>query len=207
MEGCRCSIRSSGLGQGCGEKVEMEPFIDFDRVDQYGPQSAQARLQLTPDEIDSENIDKVGEVEIEVRVSSAGGAGEYEAEGKVSYTADLRCARCLDPFPFANSTSFAVRFRPASPEAEEAQEVELAEGELDVEFYESRQIPLRQIAAEQIGLSLPMKPLCEEGCRGLCSRCGSNLNRGECDCQDNLVDARWDALRGLRDELSKKKES
>ena len=185
----------------------MEQFIDFDRVDQHGPQHLQGKTTVSPEDVDSDLIERVGDVDYDLKAESTGVPAEYRVEGKVAYQADLRCSRCLDPYPFANSTSFAVTYRPSSPEAEEAQEVELAEGELDVEFYDSRQVPVRHIAAEQIGLSLPMKTLCEETCRGLCTHCGANLNRGECGCQENLVDSRWDALRGIRDELEKKKDA
>ncbi len=35
---------------------------------------------------------------------------------------------------------------------------------------------------EEIILDYPIKPLCEPGCRGLCPRCGKNLNEGKCNC-------------------------
>ena len=35
---------------------------------------------------------------------------------------------------------------------------------------------------QEILLEYPMKPLCKEDCRGLCSRCGANLNEGACGC-------------------------
>ena len=36
---------------------------------------------------------------------------------------------------------------------------------------------------EQFVLTLPMKPLCSDDCKGLCPVCGTNLNRGTCDCK------------------------
>jgi uncharacterized protein len=184
----------------------MDLFIDFDKVDEFGPQKVEGRVELSPSDAGMDEVERFGDVDASVRADKGDVAGEYLVEGEVKYAGDLRCARCLDPYPFANSTTFAVRFRPSSLDDEEAQEVELAEGELDVEFYESRQIPLRDIALEQIGLALPMKPLCEETCRGLCLHCGANLNRGACDCRESLVDNRWDALKGIREELEKKKD-
>lgn len=183
----------------------MDLFIDFDKVDEYGPQTVAGRVELSPDDAGMDEVERFGEVDVTIKADRGDAAGEYLVEGDVKYAGDLRCARCLDPYPFANSTTFAVRFRPSSLENAD-QEVELAEGELDVEFYESRQIPLRDVALTQIGLALPMKPLCEETCRGLCLHCGANLNRGACDCRENLVDDRWDALKGIREELAKKKD-
>jgi uncharacterized protein len=51
---------------------------------------------------------------------------------------------------------------------------------------------------EQFVLSLPMKPLCGDGCQGLCPVCGTNLNRGTCDCKPVWEDPRLAALRELR---------
>ena len=44
--------------------------------------------------------------------------------------------------------------------------------------------------------ALPMKPLCRADCRGLCSRCGKDLNDGACACEPE-IDERWSALRQL----------
>jgi len=51
-----------------------------------------------------------------------------------------------------------------------------------VRFYEEPHLDLAELAAEQFGLAVPMKPLCAETCRGICPRCGANLNQGACPC-------------------------
>jgi uncharacterized protein len=56
---------------------------------------------------------------------------------------------------------------------------------------------------EQFQLALPMKPLCTEGCRGLCPECGANLNRTRCDCAPMWEDPRLAPLKGL---LNREKE-
>ena len=49
-------------------------------------------------------------------------------------------------------------------------------------------------------LAIPMKPLCREGCAGLCPQCGHNLNLGPCHCPSQQVDPRWAALTKLASE-------
>jgi uncharacterized protein len=89
----------------------------------------------------------------------------------------------------------------------EAEEIEIKEEEeLDVEFYSDRVFPLRDLAVEQIQLSLPMKPLCDENCLGLCPTCGANRTREDCQCAASLVDDRWGALKAIGAELKKKNE-
>jgi uncharacterized protein len=87
--------------------------------------------------------------------------------------------------------------------AEDDPEIEIEEGDLDVEYYSEPQVALEQLAGEQIELALPMRIVCAESCKGLCPRCGANLNRGECGCKPEAVDDRLQALSALRDKLKK----
>ena len=47
-------------------------------------------------------------------------------------------------------------------------------------------------------LAVPMKKLCSEMCKGLCPRCGKNLNEGPCNCTEESVDPRWEPLQKLK---------
>jgi uncharacterized protein len=46
-------------------------------------------------------------------------------------------------------------------------------------------------------LSLPARSLCGEDCKGLCPRCGKNLNSESCNCDAAPADPRWSALSDL----------
>ncbi|MDO8548922.1 MAG: DUF177 domain-containing protein [Ignavibacteria bacterium] len=50
-------------------------------------------------------------------------------------------------------------------------------------------------------LSIPMKKLCSEDCKGLCFRCGKNLNDDSCDCKTQQVDLRWKPLVELKNKM------
>lgn len=60
-------------------------------------------------------------------------------------------------------------------------------------------LDLGPLVREQTFLALPMQPLCEEECLGLCLECGQNLNEGDCGCQPDDIDPRLAILRGLLD--------
>ncbi len=51
---------------------------------------------------------------------------------------------------------------------------------------------------EQLLLALPTKILCNESCKGLCPRCGSNLNFEKCTCPTEVVDPRLEVLKNLK---------
>jgi len=183
-------------------------YIDFEKVDDYGPQSAAATFAVEPADLERDEIVAGGEVTIDLVASEGHLEREYLVEGTVRYTADLTCSRCLDPVPFANTSDFTVRFRPRPNEtANLAEEMEISAEELDVEFYTDMKVDLRTLAIEQIQLSVPMKPLGDAACMGLCSKCGANLNAAGCKCSETVMDDRWGGLRDIREQLLKKKDS
>jgi uncharacterized protein len=187
----------------------QQDFIPFDEIDKDGPQQRSRTYDIAAADLGRDDVTGLGPVSIDVDVQKGDAPGDYIAEGKVEFTADLTCARCVEPTPFANQSTFHLRFAPR-PEGltEETEEVELtSEDELDTEFYVERQIPLRELAIEQVQLTIPMKPLCDERCLGLCPQCRKNRNREACDCETSVVDERWGALKEFRAELLKKKES
>ena len=75
---------------------------------------------------------------------------------------------------------------------------------LATQFFEIQEgkLPLDAVAAEQVYLEMPQKPLCDESCAGLCPTCGINRNRLECACRVEDVDPRLQALQEIRDRMS-----
>jgi len=67
----------------------------------------------------------------------------------------------------------------------------------EVRFFEAPELDLAELAGEQLQLAVPMKPLCHNGCPGLCPRCGADLNLGRCACAPG-TDERWASLHGWR---------
>jgi uncharacterized protein len=186
--------------------LDPREFILFDEIDKDGPQSYSRTYSVSPDELGRVEIVSISPMSITALASKGNLPAEYAVEGSARFTADLACSRCLEPYPFASSSTFHLRFRPRPelPPQEEDAEIEIAPDELDIEFYTDRAISLRELALEQIQLSIPMKPLCEEKCLGLCPQCGVNRNRETCACETSVVDERWGALREIQQVLKKR---
>jgi DUF177 domain-containing protein len=122
---------------------------------------------------------------------------QFQLTGRVQTMLELPCSRCLEPFTRPVDAQFDLRYQPQALNTS-ADEHEIQEDDLSTAFYENDQIDLGQLMREQFLLSLPMKPLCTDACRGLCPVCGTNLNRGNCDCTRAWDDPRFAALRALR---------
>lgn len=185
----------------------MSDVIDFNDIDEHGPRTYRGTYEVSATELDRPEVEGMASVELEALVQQGDSEEEYVADGTARLTADLTCSRCLEPSPFANNSSFHVRFRPRPQISAENEEIEITDKEeLDVEFYSERTVPLRDLAVEQIQLSIPMKPLCNESCLGLCPTCGANRSRESCQCEASIIDERWGALRAFGEELKKKHE-
>jgi uncharacterized protein len=93
----------------------------------------------------------------------------------------LACSRCLEPLVTPVETDFDLLLVPR-PFAAGAEEAELTPRDLDQDFYAGDTLDLEAIIREQIILMVPLKPLCQEACKGLCPTCGANLNQESCSC-------------------------
>jgi uncharacterized protein len=185
----------------------MNDVIVFEDIDKHGPQTYRGTYDVAAADVDRDEVANVGTVVMEAKADKGQLPGEYIIDGSARFTADLNCSRCVEPYPFANTSSFHVRFRPRPEGFDENEEIEISDAEeLDVEFYVDRTVPLKDLALEQIQLAIPMKPLCDEGCLGLCAKCGVNKTRESCDCDAAIEDDRWGALKGIREQLAKKKD-
>ncbi len=114
----------------------------------------------------------------------------------IKTTIVVSCDRCL------NSVAVPVDIR-ATEEYVISRNVELekdGEEETDFRIYKGNTINLRDMVEENILLSVPMKILCSETCKGICSACGIDLNLEECHCSRQDVDPRLEKFRGWFEE-------
>lgn len=114
-------------------------------------------------------------------------------EADLTTRLELTCARCLAPVEEEISVEVTESFQPTvyipggPPVATDDSDPATLIDELHV-------LDLTEVARQAITLAVPLAVLCREGCRGLCARCGADLNEGPCGCRPD-PDPRWDALR------------
>jgi uncharacterized protein len=124
----------------------------------------------------------------------------YRVSGRVTTRLQLECGRCLEAFEIPIDSAFELRYIPAPSAAGDdgaEAEREIDEDDLTTAYYKEEAIDLGELMHEQFVLALPMKPLCSDECKGLCPQCGTNLNKGTCDCKPAWTDPRLDALKAL----------
>lgn len=149
-----------------------------------------AKLSVTLIKYD-ENIDVTGELDV------------------VSHPA---CDRCLKSYKEEESIPFHVFMAPLyeskRQQVEEEKggfEKELVREDMEFSYYEGDRVDLNEIVREQVFLAEPLKHLCKDNCKGICQRCGKDLNEGPCKCKEDRHDKRWDVLKNFKP--AKKKQS
>jgi uncharacterized protein len=120
-----------------------------------------------------------------------------EVTGSIRATVALPCARCLKECTVPIVSEFKEYFiLPRYAPTDE--DIELGRDDLDVSFLPAEGVELSDIVEEQMWLNIPMKPLCNTDCKGLCSICGADLNSGECGCDRSVSDPRFAALKDFK---------
>jgi len=110
-------------------------------------------------------------------------------QAKVSFEYITNCDRCLQSTIKEEVAMLDYKIKT------EADGEELSEDELILE--KGKVLDLKEPIISSIILSLPMKTICTDNCKGICPNCGADLNKGNCDCKDNNIDPRLAKLKKL----------
>ncbi|MET8406541.1 DUF177 domain-containing protein [Streptomyces sp. NPDC005195] len=125
------------------------------------------------------------------------------------------CVRCLEPLEQSLAADFQEMFSyhdaddRGRAKAEPADDAGESTDSEDMLFIEDGLFDLEPVLRDAVVLALPMQPVCQDDCPGLCSQCGARL-ADDPDHHHDAVDIRWAALQGLagssgdgeKDELS-----
>jgi uncharacterized protein len=122
-----------------------------------------------------------------------------KAVGRIQVPLTLTCGRCLTTYPSAIDSTFRIIFRKETVRHTEVEdETELCDDDLIASTYSGDEIDFTHEIEEQVAMEIPLKPLCDEGCKGLCSSCGADLNTGSCSCSREPVNLKFSALKDFK---------
>jgi uncharacterized protein len=110
----------------------------------------------------------------------------------------LSCDRCLKEFGSGYKSFFEVHYRPQADEAADSDEAVNPDEAVETVFFEGDILDIADQIRQTILLSVPMRALCREDCRGLCAVCGCDLNVDSCQCSGPATDSRWSQLKNWK---------
>ncbi len=133
---------------------------------------------------------------IQVSLSYYRAGGEIFVSGTLDAATTAACSRCAEEFDLPKHRGFRYILAPRVMSYEN--EFALRAEDLEFSFYQGDEVDLTPLIREQVLLALTERPLCREDCRGLCPRCGTNLNERDCGCTIEVPDTRLAVLRSLK---------
>lgn len=168
--------------------------IDLSALYDEAVLSLQVEKELQKDslEINGRKIKFVGPIKYEGDIYKA--QGDKLLHINITYKYEEACGRCLELFIKEGNSVLTGRL------VKKVDEVP-RDGEDDLIYYVGEKLDLTEDIMSMVILSLPMKPLCDEECKGLCPKCGANHNKEECNCVVEDIDPR---LAKLKDFFPKK---
>jgi uncharacterized protein len=128
---------------------------------------------------------------------------DLQVNGVVKTGIRYMCSRCLKEFSRPTIVRFDLSYLPQPKKVKEGDEIELKYDEMEVGFYDGIRLDVNLMVLEQIELALPMKFVCREDCKGLCYRCGTDLNEADCRCGEMEPDIRLGALLEFKKKFEK----
>ena len=134
------------------------------------------------------------EIELDLRLESV--MDGVLVTGTALVTVSGECSRCLEPLAFDREVDIQELYE--YPETDHrGRVVESQDDEDELPKLEDDLLDLEPALRDAVVLALPLQPLCQSDCQGLCTQCGANLN-DDPDHGHDTVDARWSALADLK---------
>jgi uncharacterized protein len=170
----------------------MESFLLMELAEI--PEGASVREgDLLPARLEAQvpDVELAGPVHIHLDLFRAGDSIRVQGDfhGRLAFV----CVRCLAPGQADLMGRLEIYCEKREGELSPEDRLALEEG--GVVFHDGKVLDLFDEIRQSILLEIPWYPVCRPDCRGLCPRCGADLNAGPCGCGGPPGDPRWSALR------------
>lgn len=163
--------------------------IDLSKLLQIDGGKKEYSLDNVISKINVEDVDHKVE-QIGPMILDISNLGDQVLEITYSGAADviIPCSRCLEPVRY--NVKFEDKRKVDMKQPEE-------ERDDDAFFIIEKQLFPEMLFMDEILLRWPIRVLCREDCKGICSRCGANLNIRACSCKDEVTDPRMAAIKDI----------
>ncbi|MFC2012587.1 DUF177 domain-containing protein [Chloroflexota bacterium] len=117
-------------------------------------------------------------------------------KGTLHTQSKLTCSRCLSEFDYPLTLNIEEEYFP-SIDIMSGTPLPSPEEPGTFTINENNVLDLAEAIRQYAVMAIPMKPLCQKDCAGLCPTCGVNLNKASCNCPTSPTDSRWAKLSKL----------
>ena len=188
------TLRSVARG-GIEVKLDLRSLLAGERLLTF---DYELQLDIDPEDTSSflYGVSFPSPMKVKGDITNTAGYMRMTLDLSVDYTA--QCARCLSPINGTFTLDLEKTVAPRNLLGD------LDEDKLDdYAIIEDGFLDMDEQLLSEIEMEFPARFLCREDCKGLCQKCGKNLNDGDCDCPKKEIDPRLLPLQKLLDEMKK----
>ena len=163
-------IHLSDVTDSEGKHIQLQPELELDKISfQMGDYPI---LEKTPVELEITNT----------------GNKVLELKGIGSVTVGIPCDRCLEQVAVKIPYEIEQKLDMKKSDTERVQDLD------ENDYLTGMDLDVDRLVYLEVLICWPLKVLCKEDCKGICSRCGKNLNEGPCGCKEEPKDPRMAAI-------------
>lgn len=118
-------------------------------------------------------------------------------KGELTGRRETVCDRCGERVEDELRSEFEYQVTTRQEEVQELHETECSDDEAITLYLEEPVIDINEILREQAYLSVPLRTLCREDCKGICAGCGALLNTEPCRCTPDTSSSPFAVLRKI----------
>ena len=112
-------------------------------------------------------------------------------DGTAKLALMMPCSRCLEPVKVPFSLTLERTLDMNQTDEDRVKDLD------EQPYLQGYNLDVDQLVRDELLLNLPMKVLCNEDCKGICNRCGANLNYETCDCDRSVPDPRMSVIQDI----------
>jgi DUF177 domain-containing protein len=147
------------------------------------------------DDVKKLELDEVYNGKFQTKVNLSKFQDQIILDSNTEINAHFACDRCATEFDSVISSQYKMVYLLRNNDVGN-ESVDVTYVSRDADY-----IDIRNDVRDYAMLSVPMKKLCTKDCKGLCPKCGKNLNEGKCNCSTEQMDIRWQPLMELKNKL------
>ncbi len=114
--------------------------------------------------------------------------------GEIMLSLAIPCSRCLEPVQVDFDLPLEIEVDLSMTDQERLDDLN------EQPFIVDQNLDVEQLLVNELLMNLPMKVLCKDDCKGICSKCGANLNKVTCSCDKGSLDLRMSAIQDIFNE-------
>lgn len=163
--------------------LDLSEFLSV--LDKKGHFEVPVEMEYFKTKRTSHKISDKSDVIIDVRNV---GKKRFKLDARFNLNIIFPCDRCLQDVVKEFNSELSRKIDMNESEVQKFEDID------EIPYMDGNELDVERLVYNELLVNLPMKVLCNDNCKGICNRCGVNLNHDTCDCDSSDIDPRMSKI-------------